>query len=143
VAGRDPPEAVAGLIHLFEPLGTMAEYVGVIRFVGETAQSLDGLPNRHIDDHKGIVIVGDVRGITRLRLEPPDEAGRLVGKRIDVLKLRHKSGDLRIIKRSNKARNIDLSELVDHDQVRTTPSRRAPEIETVAQVAPWTQKRKR
>jgi hypothetical protein len=29
-----------------------------------------------------------------------------------------------------------LSELVDHDQVRTTPSRRAPEIETVAQVAP-------
>jgi hypothetical protein len=41
VAGWDPPEAVAWLVHLFEPLRAVAKYLGVIRLVGEIAQRSD------------------------------------------------------------------------------------------------------
>src|ERR1700674_1053974 len=80
VAGRDPPETVAWLVHLFEPFRAVAKYLGVIRLVSEIAQRLDRFPERHIDDHERIVVVGDVGGISRFRLEPPDKAGSLVGK---------------------------------------------------------------
>src|SRR5467141_3030046 len=77
VAGGNPPETITGLIHLFEPLGAVAKYLGVIRLVSEIAQRLDRFPDRHIDDHERIVVVGDVGGVARFRLEPPDKAGAL------------------------------------------------------------------
>jgi len=114
VAGGNPPETITGLIHLFEPLGAVAKYLGVIRLVSEIAQRLDRFPDRHIDDHERIVVVGDVGGVARFRLEPPDKAGSLVGKSVDGLELRDEFGDLRIIQRSEETRYVDLGEIVAH-----------------------------
>ena len=108
VADWDPPEAVAGLVHLFEPLRAVAKYLGVIRLVSEIAQRSDRFPDRQVDDHERIVVVGDVGGVARFRLEPPDKAGSLVGKSVDGLELRDEFGDLRILQRSEETRYVDL-----------------------------------
>jgi len=113
VAGWDPPEAVAGLVHLFELLREVAKYLGVIRLVGEIAQR-DRFPDRHIDDHLRIIVVDDVGGVARFRREPPDKAGSLVGKSVDGLELRDEFGDLRIVQRSEERRDVDLGEMVGH-----------------------------
>ena len=123
MAGWDPPKAVAGLIHVFEPFGTIAEYLRVIRFVGEAAQRLDRIPDRHINDYERIVVVPDVGGVARFRLEPPDKARSLVGKSIDGFELSDEFGDLRIIQRSEEARYVNLSEMMGHGQVRVVPSK--------------------
>src|SRR5260370_8251324 len=109
VAGWGPPEAVAGLVHLFEPLGTITDYLRVIRIVGETVQRLDGLPDGHVDDHERIVVESDVGGIARFQLEPPDKARRLVGKSISGSELAAESRNLRSVNASTDTRLISWS----------------------------------
>jgi len=113
-----------GLVHLYEPLRTVAEYLHVIRLVGVIAQRLKGLPHRHVDHNGGVIVIGDVRGIPRFRLEPPHKARSLVPDGIDGRKLRDKFRDLRIVERSNQASNIDLRKMVVRGGPRETPSQR-------------------
>jgi hypothetical protein len=52
-----------GLLQLLKPFGAVAKHFCVIGLVGVGAQRLEGLPDRHIDDDEGIMVVSDVRGV--------------------------------------------------------------------------------
>jgi len=114
VAKWNPPEAVAGLLHLLEPFGAVAKHSRVIGLVGIGAQRFEGLPDRHIDDNEGIVVVSNVRGIADFGFKAPDETRSLVSECIDGIELGDELSDFRIIQRSNKTRNVDLSEMMGH-----------------------------
>src|SRR2546430_17391768 len=59
VAGGNPPQAVMRLVHLYETLRPVAEYLHVIRLVGVSMQPLQGLPHPHVGQDGGVIGVGD------------------------------------------------------------------------------------
>jgi len=117
VACRYPPEAVAGLSHLLEPLGAIAKDAGVIGFIRVIPQRFDALPHGHIDDHKRVIIVGDVCGVAGARLQAPDKTRRRIGQGIDGLELSDEFGNPGIVNRRNQSSDIDLREMVVHGWV--------------------------
>ena len=115
VAGRDPPQAVDGLVHFFEPLGAVTQQAGVLGFVSIIAQCLKRFPNRHVQqDGRVSLIVEDVRGVAGSGLQPPHEAGSVVGQRVDRVELSDKLGNLGIVDGGDETTNVDLSQMVVH-----------------------------
>ena len=53
MADWNPPETIVGLIHLFEPIGSVAKHFRVIGLVGVRAQRLDRLPDDMLTMTKG------------------------------------------------------------------------------------------
>src|SRR5438309_742176 len=103
---------------------TVAKDFDVIGVVGELAQRLDGLPDGHVHDDKGVVTVRNVRGVSGFRLQPPDKSRSLVRESVDRLQLRDEFGDFRIVKRSDQACNVDLREMIVHSGLQRTPFQR-------------------
>ena len=114
VADGDPPEAIAGLFELGEPLGTIAEHAKMVRAVGEVAEGLQRLPDGHVDEEEGVVAVGDVRGVAGSRLQAPDEPEGTVGDGVDGIEESDEVGHARIVHREEHASQIDLGEVVRH-----------------------------
>src|SRR5215470_11349583 len=115
VARGNPPEAIMRLVHFLEPFGAVSKNKQMLRAVHKLAEILDRLPNRHVGDDKGIVIVGDVGGVAGFRLEAPNKARRRFSNRINPIELGHEVGDARIIDRSDQTSNVDLREMVVHE----------------------------
>src|ERR1700676_3512941 len=131
VSGGDPPQAVAGFVHFSKPLGAVSKHLNVAGLVSEVAQSRGGFPYGHVHDHEWIVVVGDVRGVSGRGLQPPDKAGGLVRHGVYRCKLGHKFGDLRVVDGRDQSRDIDLRQLVEHQD---SPKRTGnSEVETIAE----------
>lgn len=111
VAGGDPPETVDGLVQLDEPLGAVAKDADVVGAIDVVAERFERIPDGHIDEHCGIVVVDDIGGIAGRGLEAPDEAGGAVCEGVDRLKLIDEFSDLGVADRSNEPANVDLGEM--------------------------------
>src|SRR5215813_9602237 len=85
--------------------------LGMRGLVGEGEERIDRIPDRHVDDHAGIVEGADVRRVAAVALQPPDETGRALGKRIDRVELGHEIGQQWIVERRPGARDIQLGEM--------------------------------
>src|SRR5437762_848081 len=124
VARRDPPKAVAGLVHFLEPFGAVTKNASVIGLVREIAQSFERFPNGHIDDDEGIVAVRDVRGVARFGLQTPHKTGGLVREGVDGFELSNKFGDSGIVDGRDKPSDVDLGQIAVHGDSSGTATRR-------------------
>jgi len=114
VAGGNPPETVVRLVHFFKPLGAIAKSLDVSGRVDVVAQRFDGGPDRHVDDDEGIVVVGELGGVSRSRLQAPDKTGSRIRESVDGIELGDKAGDLGIVQRCDETADVDLSEMEIH-----------------------------
>ena len=80
--------------------------------VGEVVQVLVALPDRHVDDDCVIAEELSAGQVTEPRLLPPDKSWRVLSKLVDHGKSSDKLLLLRRAKRSPKAPDVDLGELV-------------------------------
>lgn len=115
VTCRNPPEAVNGLVHFFEPLGAVAQDSGMVGPVDVVAKRFEGLPDGHVEQNGSILrVVDDVRGIAGRGLQAPEEAGSIVGESVNRVELSDKFGDLGIVDGSEKTPNVNLRKVIGH-----------------------------
>ena len=107
-----------GGIWQLEPGFAPTHHLGVGAPIDEIEQRVDGLPDRHVDDHHRVVEGAEIGGITALVLKPPNEAGGSIGARIDRIQAGDESGHGRMIERMMHPRDVDLGDLhlVGHDR---------------------------
>jgi hypothetical protein len=112
VTDGDPPEAVNGLIQLDEPLAAITKDANVVGAIDVIAQRFERIPHGHVDEHGGVIVVDDVRGVAGGGLQAPDEAGGAIGDGVNRFELVDEFGDPGIIDGSNQAAYVDLGEMV-------------------------------
>jgi len=65
----------------------MAKSLDVSGRVDVVAQSFDGDPDRHVDDDEGVVVAGELGGVSRSRLQAPDKTGSRIRQSVDGIEL--------------------------------------------------------
>ena len=91
VSDGNPPQTIMRFVHFLEPLCAIAKRRDVLRGVNKVLQRFEALPDRHIDDDEWVIVVRNIGGISRFRLQSPHESRTAIGKGIDGIKLRDKS----------------------------------------------------
>ena len=119
VPARYPPQSGVGLGHLLEPAAAAPEHLPVRPGIHEPGQRLDRLPHRHVDQDSGApgrvpLERADRRGVAVLGLQPPDEAGRRVRRRVHRVEVRHEVREQRAIQGGPQPRDVHLGEYVIH-----------------------------
>ena len=66
-------------------------------FVDERGERLDRIPHGHVDDKEWIATDIDVGGVATFALQPPDEAGALIGQRVDPVEPAHEAVQARVV----------------------------------------------
>jgi hypothetical protein len=113
VAGGHPPHRQVVLGQSLEPLAAAAEHLQVVAPVGEVLQRLDRLPDREIDQHHVVVVVGaQARGVRAALVDQtPDEARRTVGQGVDLGELGYEVGQDGAVERGEDASDVHLGEM--------------------------------
>ncbi len=70
---------------IFEPGVALAQQLAVGRAVNIVLQGLDSFPNGHVQNQPVVVVGPQIGGIALRRLQPPDEAGSVVGEGVNFV----------------------------------------------------------
>src|SRR5260221_11226318 len=112
VSGWDPPQRENRALDRLKPLAAVAQGRRVRGPVDELLQRGERLPHRKVDRHPIVVRPwSNGSGVTVLGLQPPDESGRAIGKRVDRVELRAETLHDRMVDWRAKAADVDLSQM--------------------------------
>src|SRR5262245_50467614 len=108
---RHPPHDEVRPIQRLEPFRPATVDTLVYRLPDETFQGFDRFPHRHVQEQARIVESVDGGGVAAVVLEPPDEAWRVLGNRIDTVEIVDEVGHARVVERIADASDIELGEM--------------------------------
>ena len=122
VPARYPPRHGVQVRQPLEPLPAAAQHLAVRVAEHERGERLDRLPHRHVDQDPGAssrvpLERADRGGVAVLGLQPPDEARRRIGQRVDGLQPGHEVSQHRAVQRGLQPPDVDLRKVVVHNSI--------------------------
>src|SRR5438876_1633301 len=118
-----------GAVKWLEPFPTASEWPRMVTSVDVVAQSLERLPDRHVEEDSVVFVGADGGSVPFTGLESPDETRAGVSDRIDPIELGAEAFHDRRIQRSAHSGNVRLGQMKAlrfHDQPPLTTGDREP-----------------